>query len=68
MKKKRGKEADSIDERIVNLSLPDSDISNRGRVIFRETKNTWEIEKKLRLRIRGDEGGVIEYLVRMEQL
>lgn len=46
LKKDRRKEVDLIDERVVNLSLFDSDISNRGRVILREVKNTWAIGKK----------------------
>ncbi|KAK5786970.1 hypothetical protein PVK06_041620 [Gossypium arboreum] len=38
--KERGRESCKEDERIVNLSLSDSDISNRMRVILREANNT----------------------------
>lgn len=39
------------EERIVNLSLLDYYISNRGKVIIREAKNAWEVGKKLGLSI-----------------
>ncbi|TYH18868.1 hypothetical protein ES288_A05G307200v1, partial [Gossypium darwinii] len=45
--KEKGKEFCKDDERIANLSLSDSDISNRMRVILREANNSWTIGKKL---------------------
>ncbi|KAH1082650.1 hypothetical protein J1N35_022411 [Gossypium stocksii] len=60
MLKEEGREFCKEDERIVNLSLSDSDISNRMRVIFKEANNTWAIGKKLRLSVHGDEEEVIE--------
>lgn len=51
---------------MVNLSLFDSDISNRGKVILREAKKAWEVGKKLGLSIQGDERLVIEDLIRLE--
>lgn len=44
---KMGKEKEStrIKEKMVNLSLSDSDISNCRRVILREAKKTWEWEE-----------------------
>ncbi|KAH1131041.1 hypothetical protein J1N35_002419 [Gossypium stocksii] len=53
------------DERIVNLSLSDSNISNRMRVILREANNTWAIGKKLGLSVHGDEKEEIEEIMRV---
>ncbi|PPR86360.1 hypothetical protein GOBAR_AA34327 [Gossypium barbadense] len=53
-------------DKIVNLSLSASDISNRRKVILREVKQTWEIGKKLGLRVRGDERDVIEDIMSLE--
>ncbi|KAH1130482.1 hypothetical protein J1N35_001860 [Gossypium stocksii] len=64
--KERGKEVCKYNERIVNLSLSDSDLSNRMKVILRETKNTWAIGKKLGLIARSDEADVIEDIMRAE--
>lgn len=66
LKKEKEREARMEDERIVNLSLSDSNISNKGRVILREAKNTWAIGKKLGLRVRDNEEDVIEDIVRAE--
>ncbi|TYI21370.1 hypothetical protein ES332_A06G033700v1 [Gossypium tomentosum] len=64
--KERGRESRKEDERIVNLSLSDSDISNRMRVILREANNTWAIGKKLRFSVHGNEEDVIEEIMRVE--
>lgn len=53
-------------DKIVNLSLSASDISNRRKVNLREVKQTWEIGKKLGLRVRGDERDVIEDIMSLE--
>ncbi|KAH1107432.1 hypothetical protein J1N35_011200 [Gossypium stocksii] len=64
--KEKGREFRKEDERIVNLSLSDSDISNRMRVILREANNTWEIGKKLGFSVNGDKEDVIEEIMRAE--
>ncbi|KAH1083863.1 hypothetical protein J1N35_023624 [Gossypium stocksii] len=64
--KEKGRESRKEDERIVNLSLSDSDISNRMRVILREANNTWAIGKKLGFSVHGDEEDVIEEIMRAE--
>ncbi|KAG8486019.1 hypothetical protein CXB51_019397 [Gossypium anomalum] len=62
----KGREFHEEDERIVNLSLSDSDISIRMRVIIREANNTWELRKKLGFSVHGDEKDVIEEIMRAE--
>ncbi|KAH1047061.1 hypothetical protein J1N35_037845 [Gossypium stocksii] len=57
--KKKAKELCKEDERIVNLSLSDSDISNRMRVILREANNTWALRKKLGFSVHGNEEEVL---------
>ncbi|KAH1090640.1 hypothetical protein J1N35_017897 [Gossypium stocksii] len=53
-------------DKVVNISLSDSDINNRRKVILREAKQTWELGKKLGLRVRGDKRDVIEEIMRLE--
>ncbi|KAH1057720.1 hypothetical protein J1N35_035785 [Gossypium stocksii] len=65
-KKKDKSKATSGEEKIVNISLSDSDISNRRKVILKEAKLTWELGKKLGLRVIGDERDVIEDILRLE--
>lgn len=65
-RKERGKTTSNDKERTVNLSLSDSDISNRKRVILREAKATWEVGKMLGFSVRGDEEEVIEEIIRLE--
>ncbi|KAH1130986.1 hypothetical protein J1N35_002364 [Gossypium stocksii] len=50
-----------------NLMAVDENLSNRRKVILREAKQTWEIGKKLGLRVRGDERDVIEEIMRLEE-
>lgn len=50
----------------MNLSLSDSDISNRRKVILREAKQTWEVGKKLGLSVSGEEREVIEENMRLK--
>ncbi|PPR91026.1 hypothetical protein GOBAR_AA29661 [Gossypium barbadense] len=63
---KKGKEESRSEEKIVNLSLSDSNINNRRKVILREAKQTWEVGKKLGLRVWRDERDVIEDIMRLE--
>lgn len=51
---------------MVNLSLSDSDLSNRKNVILREAKQTWEVGKKLGLKVQGHEEDVIEEIMRLK--
>ncbi|KAH1091961.1 hypothetical protein J1N35_019218 [Gossypium stocksii] len=62
----KGKGASNLDESIINLSLSDSDISNRRRVILREAKKTWEVGKRLGFRMQGDEKVIIKEIIRLE--
>ncbi|TYH93990.1 hypothetical protein ES332_A12G011100v1 [Gossypium tomentosum] len=62
----KGKEITRCEESMVNLSLSDSDISNRRRVILREAKKTWEVGKMLGLSVRGDEEEVIDEIRKLE--
>ncbi|KAK5818957.1 hypothetical protein PVK06_023911 [Gossypium arboreum] len=64
--KEKAKESRKEDERIVNVSLSDSDISNRMRVILREANNTQAIEKKLGFSVHGNEEDVIKEIMRAE--
>lgn len=65
-RKSKGKGDSRIDDSIANLSLPDSDISNRRKVILKEAKKTWEVGKRLGFSVQGDEEMVIEELMRVE--
>ncbi|KAK8358523.1 hypothetical protein V6Z12_A04G026400 [Gossypium hirsutum] len=65
-RKEKSSAASIKEDKVVNLSLSDSDISNRRKVILREAKQTWELGKKLGLSVRGDERDVIEYIMRLE--
>ncbi|KAG8473214.1 hypothetical protein CXB51_035176 [Gossypium anomalum] len=65
---RKGKMITRGEDPIVNLSLSDSDINNRRRVILREAKKTWEVGKKLGLSVRGDEEEVVEEIRRLEDL
>lgn len=64
--KDKGRESCKEEERIVNFSLSDSDITNRMRVILREANNTWALGKKLGFGVHGNEEEVIEELMRAE--
>lgn len=55
-----------VEETTVNLSLLDSNISNRRRVILREAKRAWEVGKKLGFSIRRDKEAVIGKICRLE--
>ncbi|KAG8497544.1 hypothetical protein CXB51_008889 [Gossypium anomalum] len=65
-KLEKGKAVARCEDSTVNLSLSDSDINNRRRVIFREAKRTWEVEKEVGLSVRGDEEEVIEEIGRLK--
>ncbi|PPR98008.1 hypothetical protein GOBAR_AA22653 [Gossypium barbadense] len=70
LRRDRGKKKDKSkatlgEEKIVNISLSDSDISNRRKVILKKAKQTWELGKKLGLRIIGDKRDVIEDILRL---
>ncbi|KAG8499712.1 hypothetical protein CXB51_006382 [Gossypium anomalum] len=65
-RKLKGKGISNAEESIVNLSLFDSDIGDRRRVILREAKKAWEVGKKLGFSVQGDEGIIIEDLMRIE--
>ncbi|KAH1055292.1 hypothetical protein J1N35_033357 [Gossypium stocksii] len=65
-RKSKGKGDSRDDESIVNLSLSDSDISNRRKVILKEAKKAWEVGKKFGFSVQGDDGLVIEELMRLE--
>lgn len=54
MKKQRGKENVDRKDEIVNVSLLDSNISNKKRVILREARKAWEIGKKNLVLIFGE--------------
>ncbi|KAL1180919.1 hypothetical protein V6Z11_A02G011100 [Gossypium hirsutum] len=54
------------EDKVVNLSLSDSDLSNRKNVILREAKQTWEVGKKLGLKVQGHEEDVIEEIMRLK--
>ncbi|PPS03860.1 hypothetical protein GOBAR_AA16803 [Gossypium barbadense] len=64
--KEKGREYRKRDEKIVNLSLSNSDISNIMRVILREANNTWALRKKLGFSVHGDEEDLIEEIMRAE--
>ncbi|KAH1055055.1 hypothetical protein J1N35_033120 [Gossypium stocksii] len=66
MLKEKGREFCKEDDRIVNLSISDSDISNIMKVILRKANNTWAIGKKLGLSVHGEEEEVIEEIMRAE--
>ncbi|KAK5793310.1 hypothetical protein PVK06_034452 [Gossypium arboreum] len=66
MRKLKGNGDSRNDESIANLSLSDSDISNRRKVIVKEAKKTWEVGKKLGFSVQGDEEIVIEEIMRIE--
>ncbi|KAH1097982.1 hypothetical protein J1N35_014903 [Gossypium stocksii] len=66
-RKSKGKGDSRNDESIANLSLSDSDISNRRNVILKEVKKAWEVGEKLGFSVQGDEGLVIEELMRLGQ-
>ncbi|KAH1055308.1 hypothetical protein J1N35_033373 [Gossypium stocksii] len=57
-RKSKGKGDSRDDECITNLSLSDSDISNRRKVTLKEAKKAWEVGKKLGFSVQGDEGRV----------
>lgn len=65
---RRGKENEGACnvEKIANLSLSDSDTSNRKRVILGEAEKTLEMGKKLGLRARGDERDVLEEIMNLD--
>ncbi|PPS09552.1 hypothetical protein GOBAR_AA11091 [Gossypium barbadense] len=67
--KRKGKSNEELrrEDKVMNLSLSDSDISNRRKVILRKAKQTWEIGKKLGLSVRGDERDLIEDIMRLEE-
>ncbi|KAK5813390.1 hypothetical protein PVK06_028840 [Gossypium arboreum] len=65
-RKEKSSAASRKEDKVVNLSLSNSDISNRRKVILREAKQTWELGKKLGLSVRGDERDVIEDIMRLE--
>ncbi|KAK5771081.1 hypothetical protein PVK06_047256 [Gossypium arboreum] len=67
--KRKGKSNEELrrEDKVMNLSLSDSDISNRRNVILRKAKQTWEIGKKLGLSVRGDERDLIEDIMRLEE-
>ncbi|KAK8317082.1 hypothetical protein V6Z11_A13G083800 [Gossypium hirsutum] len=52
--KRKGKSNEELrrEDKVMNLSLSDSDISNRRKVILRKAKQTWEIGKKLGLSMK----------------
>ncbi|PPS13576.1 hypothetical protein GOBAR_AA07007 [Gossypium barbadense] len=62
----KGKENTRCEDLTVNLSLSDSDISNRRRIILREAKKTWEVRKMLGLSVKGDEEEIIDEILRLE--
>lgn len=66
MRKSKGKGDSGIDESITNLSLSDSDINNRRKVILREAKKTWEVGKKLGFSVLVDNEIVIEEIMRIK--
>ncbi|KAK5792340.1 hypothetical protein PVK06_033454 [Gossypium arboreum] len=66
-RKSKGKGVSKNNESIANLSLSDSDISNRRKVILREVKKTWEVGKMLGFSVQGDEKIVIEEIMRVEE-
>ncbi|KAH1114713.1 hypothetical protein J1N35_008091 [Gossypium stocksii] len=66
-RRKEDKVDHRCEEKIVNLSLSDSDFSNRRKVILREAKQTWEVGKKLGLIAWGDEREVLEDLMSLEE-
>ncbi|KAK5838879.1 hypothetical protein PVK06_007625 [Gossypium arboreum] len=45
MRKEKGKEVFRNDESIANLSLSDSDISNKRKFILKKVQKTWEVGK-----------------------
>ncbi|TYH95086.1 hypothetical protein ES332_A12G083300v1 [Gossypium tomentosum] len=65
-KLEKGKAVARCEDSTVNLSLSDSDINNRRRVILREAKRTWKVGKKVGLSVRGNEEEVIEEIGRLE--
>lgn len=65
-KLEKGKAVVRCEDSIVNLSLSDSDINKRRRVILRKAKRTWEVGKKLGLSVRGHKEEVIEEIRRLE--
>lgn len=68
LRKEKGKEKDSSAEKITNLSLSDSNINNRRRVILGEAKKMLKMGKKLGLRVRGDEREVLEEVMNIERV
>lgn len=66
LRKEKGKEAASNVQKIANLSLSDSDISNGRKVILGKAKKIWKVGKKLGFNVRGDERDVIEEILRLE--
>ncbi|KAH1039908.1 hypothetical protein J1N35_041651 [Gossypium stocksii] len=65
-KKLKGKGNSRRVENIVNLSMSDSDISNRRKVILKEARKTWEVGKRLGFSVHGEEELIIEELIRLE--
>ncbi|KAH1074118.1 hypothetical protein J1N35_026446 [Gossypium stocksii] len=59
MRKEKGKEDSRFDKSIANLSLLDSDINNRRKVILKEAKKICEVGKKLGFSVQGRSGGLI---------
>ncbi|KAG8493412.1 hypothetical protein CXB51_010807 [Gossypium anomalum] len=59
LRKQKGKGTVCKDEVVVNASLSDSDINNRKRVILREARNSWEVEKNLVKWIEEDLDGTL---------
>ncbi|KAH1063211.1 hypothetical protein J1N35_028198 [Gossypium stocksii] len=66
LQKEKGREQRKVNERVQYLSLSDSDLSNRMKVLRREAINTWAIGKKLGLSVQGDEEDVIKDIIRAE--
>ncbi|KAG8493318.1 hypothetical protein CXB51_010713 [Gossypium anomalum] len=66
LRKQKGKRILRIDDSIANLSLSNSNISNRRKVILREAKKTWEVGKRLGFSVHGDEEMIIEEIIRIE--
>lgn len=65
-RKEKGRVASRSKEKIMNLSLPDSDISNKRKVVLWEAKKTSEVGKKLGLSVRGDKRDVIDDIIKLE--
>lgn len=67
LKREKVKRGAEVDDRVVNLSLSDSDISNRAKVVIKEAKNAWEVVKKIGFVIHGNEMKVVEDIMQLEE-